>query len=140
MMRIRKAQMAALAERSFLDESVQHFRLMYEEFVDELSDAELRARIQHGFARARAWGLTWEYSLTLFVAHMITINPRFDDQPAIRRVLQDTSLPANERMDAMFDRVTDEDWDEAARMVDPEAYWRAAVGTVAGEDEEREHG
>jgi hypothetical protein len=55
---------------------------------------------------------------------MFEVAPTFDEQPAIARVLEDESLPPDRRMEALWDRTTDEDWEEAeARAPFAEDFW-----------------
>jgi len=92
--------------------------------VHAISDEELLRRVSLGIARAESHGLTWDASITAFVAMMFEVAPTFDEQPAIARVLKDESLPADQRIDALWERTTDEDWDEAeARAPFAEAFW-----------------
>lgn len=126
MLLVTREQRQKAGEPAFVQRVVDHFRRCHEEAVLELSDQVLRERVVHGLAKGRSYGLTWEYSLTVFVAHMLRINPEFDKHPAIQRELTDPARGApDERIDKLVAYVSDEAWDEASRRVDPEVYWRS---------------
>ncbi|AKT43484.1 hypothetical protein [Chondromyces crocatus] len=123
---VTREQRQKTGDPAFVDRVVTHFRRYHTEAVAILSDDLLRRRVAHGIERGRAYGLTWEYSLTVFVAHMMRIHPEFDRYPAIQRELfnPDHGEP-DERIDALTYAVSEKAWDEAASQSDPEAYWIA---------------
>jgi hypothetical protein len=121
---MKREQRQKLGDPPFVDRTMEYFKRHYLEHVYTLEDDELRRRVRHGIDKARGYGLTWESSLTIFVAHMLTINPKFDEQRAIHEVLVDPAIPGDERMEALLGLVEDEDWDEAEKQCDPEEYWR----------------
>ncbi|WP_437518059.1 hypothetical protein [Sorangium sp. So ce1099] len=123
---MKRRQMSEAGDPAFVDRTVGHFRRFHGEATASLSDDELRFRIRHGLERGRAHGLTWESSLTVFVAHMIELCPAFDEHPAAARVLADASLPPDERVEALLAHLSDDEWEEAARVCDPVAYWARA--------------
>lgn len=133
MLTIGKQQLTALkksVEGAYARDLTRYIRAEHPEAVEAISDEELVRRVGLGIARAEAHGLTWDSSITAFVAMMFEVAPTFDEQPAIARVLKDESIPANRRIDALWDRTTDEDWDEAeARAGSAEAFW---IGASAG--------
>ena len=134
MFAIKREQREALAEPAFVERTVNYLRDTFLLHVHMLDDAELRTRVKHGIERARSYGLTWESSITIFVTHMLTINPEFDKQKTIKRVLLDADISVNSRMSAMLGLVDDEDWEEATTQCDPEAYWARVRGLSAKED------
>lgn len=113
-----------MAASAFVDRTVAHVRRFYPQRVASLSELVLRARVSHCLARGRAHGLTWEYSLTVFVAHMLTLCPTFDEHPEIQRVLRDSPLPPDERMDELLREVPEQAWQQLAERCDAAAYWR----------------
>jgi hypothetical protein len=127
MLTIGKQQLDALKEsidRVYARDVAQYIRAEHPEAVEALSDEELLRRVSLGIDRAGSHGLTWDASITAFVAIMFEVAPTFDEQPAIARVLKDESIPADHRIDALWERTTDEDWDEAeARAPLAEAFW-----------------
>ena len=135
MLRISREQRETAGEPAFVERLMAHLLRYYLESMDDLPDEVLRGRVRHGLARGRAYGLTWEYSLTVFVAHMLRINPEFDRQPAIQRELSDPYCAPDLRIDRLAARVTAAEWEEAARRGDPGAYWRR-VDAAAERSEE----
>lgn len=134
-LQLTRAQRQAIGDPAFVQRVFAHFHRFHPEDVDELRDRVLRRRIRHGIAKGRSYGLTWEYSLTVFVAHMIRLNPEFDQHPAVQRALQDPALPPDQRIDALYTAVTAEQWEEAARRGDPAAYWRPIDAPAEGEED-----
>jgi hypothetical protein len=142
MFTVKREQRQKMGEPAFVDRTVAFFRHNYLEHVYMLDDEELYRRVVHGIAKARSYRLTWESSITTFVAHMLTINPEFDKQRVIHRVLMGQtaeSIPYNVRLSAMLGLVSDDDWEEAAALGDPDEYWarvrlRTESGGEAGED------
>jgi hypothetical protein len=114
-------------EAAFVREIARHLRAEHPARCEGLGDEELARRAEIGIARARAHGLTWDASITAFVAIMFEVAPTFDEQPAIRRVLSDRRVSANRRIDALWDRTSEEDWDEAeAHAGRAESFWSSA--------------
>lgn len=130
MLKISREQIADL-EREVMVEEIRdiarYLRVEHTEAVAAVADEELLRRVAKGVARAQAYGMEWDSTITAFVAIMFEVAPTFDEQPAIRDVLRDRRIPADTRIDALWDRTTDEDWDEAERMADQaEAFWNEA--------------
>lgn len=125
MFAIKREQRQKMGEPAFVDRTMEWLRVNHLPFVHDLDDDELRLRVRHGVAKARGYGLTWESSLTIFVSHMLTINPEFDKQPAVQAVLVDPTIPGDEKMQALLGLVDDDEWEEAAKQVDPAVYWDA---------------
>ncbi len=125
MLLVTRQQREEIGEPAFVQRVLTHFQRYHMEAVYEWPEELLRKRIEHCITRGRTWGLTWEYSLTVFAAHMIRIHPQFDQQPDIRRELGNAAhgVP-DERIDALPGHVPNRAWDEAQERSDPEAYWR----------------
>jgi hypothetical protein len=133
MLKLTVPQINALATHAgaaHVRDVARHLRAEHAEVVRALSDAELLRRVGIAVARARAYGMTWDSTITGFVAIMFVIAPTFDEQRGIRRVLHDPRIPPDTRVDALWTRTTAEDWTEAERRaVDAEDFWnRAAPG------------
>lgn len=125
MLLVTRQQRQDIGEPAFVQRVVTHFQRYHMEAVYEWPEDLLRKRIEHCIARGRTWGLSWEYSLTVFAAHMIRIHPEFDQQPDIRRELGNAAHGApDERIDALPGHVPNRAWDEAQKRSDPEAYWQ----------------
>jgi len=127
MLTIRKDQREKLGDPEFVERVVRHFRRYHLGAVYHLSDDVLRKRVAHCIEKGRRYGLTWEYSLTVFAAHMIRINPEFDEEPSIQRELLSNAHAERDKLEALVANVPESDWDAAQRRCDPEAYW-AKIG------------
>lgn len=133
MLTIRKEQREKLGDPEFIERVVTHFKRYHLEAVYDLPDDVLRKRIAHGIEKGRRYGLTWEYSLTVFVAHMIRIHPDFDEQPAIHRELCSPDHAEKDKMEALVMNVPESAWDEAEQRGDPKAYWARIGASAPGE-------
>jgi hypothetical protein len=126
MLLVTRQQRQEIGEPAFVTRVVTHFHRYHIEAICEWPEELLRKRIEHCIARGRKRGLTWEYSLTVFAAHMIRIHPEFDEQFDIRQELENpVHGTPDERIDALPAYVPDRAWDDAEKRGDPEAYWRA---------------
>jgi hypothetical protein len=126
MLLVTRQQRQVVGESAFVDRVVEHFQRYHMDAIYLWSEELLRKRIEHCLVRGRKWGLTWEYSLTVFTAHMIRIHPEFDEQLDIHRELGNSDHGApDERIDALPGHVPDDAWEEAQAKSDPEEYWRS---------------
>lgn len=132
MLKIGKQQMDTIdreVDRVFARDVARHMRAEHAELVGGLPDAELLRRVEIGIGRAQAYGMTWDETITAFVVIMFEIAPTFDEQPGIRRVLVDDKVAPDARIDALWDRTTEEDWEEAEQLAArAEAFWAEAGG------------
>ena len=83
------------------------------EAVAELSDDAIRRLIKEGVGRAEQLGLDTEGSVTAYVSLLFVVGSRFDEQPAIRRILTDRSIPADDRIRKMMVDTSESDWEQA---------------------------
>jgi hypothetical protein len=86
------------------------------EVVAELDDSEIRRRSRAGVERAVAWGLTKDGTIAAYVALLFVVGPAFDEQPGIRRALEDKALPPDERVETLFAHTSEQDWEQASAM------------------------
>ncbi|MBA3805012.1 MAG: hypothetical protein H0X14_04790 [Acidobacteria bacterium] len=124
MLKIRKEQVEAFLPKT--DEEIVEFivKHLHEEspnLIERLPPESLREMVGNGVARARGHGLRRLEDLTAFVSIMFEIAPDFDEHEELRRVLRDDGVPADERMDRLFDSELDDAWEEVVRYRDPEA-------------------
>jgi hypothetical protein len=122
----------AVAEAAFIRRVAGHIRAKHSDVIVELPDATLPVKqitdellleiVRRGIERARSYGMRWESSLTAFVVLMFVTAPNFDDHPLLQRVLKDESLAADSRIDQLWERTTDQNWEAVERSYDPEAW------------------
>lgn len=135
MLRIRSAQLEAFAptaEAAFERDVLAHLRAEHADAevrlpsgavaLSEIPDEQLLALVRGLTARARAYGMTWASSITSFVVLGFVVAPNFDDHPLIRRALADPEVAPNERLEAIWEQTTEENWQAAADAYDP-ARW-----------------
>ena len=123
---IRDAQLNALAEaaeRVFLEEVVAYVLRVAPHAAHGLTDEEMRRRARAGLRRASRHGFSQRGPLKVFICLMFEVAPNFDEHPVIRAHLAAEPLDEGRRIRRLIVRVTDEQWAEAARQRDEEA-WR----------------
>ena len=123
-----------VAEAAFVRRVVEHLRETHSTVVVQLpnevvpikhiSGEKLFRVVRSGIARARAYGIDWESSVTAFVVLMFIAAPNFDEHPLIQRILKDDRVPANSRIDQLWERTSDENW-EVIRKNYKAAAWFA---------------
>ena len=95
--------------------------------VKGYSDETLQKMVRVAINRARNRGIAKAEYIAAFAALMFEISPRFDEQPTISAVLDDTNFSPEERLFQLFDRVPEEAWSEAERTYD-ESVWLENAG------------
>src|SRR5690349_11966412 len=124
MFKLRQAHFDAfqpITDKLLVERIVQHLHENHVEAIGRLPDDILREMVGNGVTRARSHVLTWESSLTHFVALMFEIAPHLDQHPAIRRVLREASVPPDERMDLLDKGISEEEWEEAQEIYNRDA-------------------
>lgn len=135
MLIIRQEQIEAfqpVAEAAFVRRVVEHLRADHADavvqlpneviLVKQISDERLYGIVKHAITRARDYGITWESSLTAFVVLMFVAAPNFDKHPLIERVLRDERVEANSRVDQLWERTSEENWEAVRKNYDPAAW------------------
>jgi hypothetical protein len=93
---------AACYRRTFVDHMVQHLKYKFPTQCEELGDQRIRARIADGVERAKRYEINAQPDVARFIRFMFTIGPEFDlspTEPWIRPILEETEVPASERLD-----------------------------------------
>lgn len=135
MLTIRPEQMTAfqtVAEASFVERIADYIAENFgDRFVilptgmktiNELPPETLQRMIENGLKRARNYGMTWESSLTSFVVMMFLVAPNFDDHPLLKRPLLDAEIEPDKRIEQLWERTTDANWDAAKQDYDAQAW------------------
>lgn len=139
MLKIRPEQMQAFqpsAEASFERRVVEYIKTHQAEVVvqlttgtftvSQIADATLTEMVRRGIKRARAYGMTWQSTITSFVVLMFVMAPNFDAHPLIKRVLSDESIKPDLRIEQLWERTKDPNWRAAEQMYNPNT-WLAPV-------------
>ena len=90
--------------------------------VMHIRDDVLHLMIRNGIARARTYGLTFESALSAFVVLMFVAAPNFDIHPSIRQMLVDEKVSANERLQLLWQKTSEQDWEIVRQNYDPAAW------------------
>lgn len=90
--------------------------------IKELPPTTLRQMIETGLKRARGYSLSWESSLTGFVVIMFLVAPNFDDHPLLKRPLLDAEIEPDKRIEKLWERTTDANWEAAKQNYDAQAW------------------
>ncbi len=125
MLIIRKQQIQefiARDETELTDVVRQAIRAANGDRVKDHNDVELNSMLKIGIDRARSRGLTFAEDIASFVAIMFEVAPRFDEQPDIRKVLEDPKFSPDIRMEQLFTCVDDAAWVEAGGLYQ-DSFW-----------------
>ena len=115
-------QFEAAVDEAFAKRVASHLREKHADSVDKLDAPTLLDLVTNGIQRGRGHGLRGESSLTKFVALMFVIGPDFDHHLKAASVLADTEIAPDDRVDALVEALTDEDWREARANSRPSAW------------------
>ena len=135
MLKIRREQFEVfqpVAEAAFVRRVAEHLRASHADavvqlpneviLVKQIADERLRRLAKDAIARARGYGMDWESTVTAFVVLMFVAAPNFDKHPLIQRILKDERVPANSRIDQLWERTTEENWEAVRKNYDPAAW------------------
>ena len=123
-MRLTDSMLAALEPRGQdLEEAVIDFVRAelpdhYRDVTPEGGDAMVRV----GVRRARRWGFERTGDVMRFVAMMVEVSPSFDQEPALRRVLEGYAPRDGALLDALLEDRHAAAWERAALTADPDAW------------------
>lgn len=119
MLSIRQTQLSALqseADRRFELRVVVHLQEFHAREVAGLGSEQIKRRVREAAARARAYGMTWQSTITAFVAYTFVLAERFDDNPSIQKILADDGTEPNARIDRLLREMRHSHWvDEKIR-------------------------
>lgn len=110
-----------MARVDFLDRIEALIRVNIPESAARAFDVRRMAR--HCVETAESKDLITERAIAAFVLHMVRINPEFHRQPTMASLLMDTSVDESTRMEQLLTDPSEEAWEEAAVMCDPDLYW-----------------
>lgn len=111
---IRASQMdslRAVADDGFVRRVAAHLLTAHADVAASFSEHELLNRIRQGIARARAYGMAHEATLTVFVVTMLRSTPRFDQHPLVKRYLDDQEIGIESRLSVMLASLDDLAWE-----------------------------
>jgi hypothetical protein len=127
MLVIRQEQIDTLikgTDEEFVEFLVGHVKEEFPEKAAERDDETLREMVKGGIRRAESHGLTSAEDTTSFISIMFEVAPNFDEQPAIKAVLDDEKFPPEARIERLWSPlVTDENWEEAEKNYNEKAWF-----------------
>jgi hypothetical protein len=135
MLKIRPEQFAVfqpIAERAFVRRVVEHLRENHPDvvvqfpnqvmLVKQISDEQFYTLVRRGIARARTLDMDWESAITAFIVLLFVAAPNFDQHPLIQRVLKDERVSANLRIEQLWERTSEENWEAVRKNYDVKAW------------------
>jgi hypothetical protein len=135
MLKIRPEQFAVfqpVTESAFVRRVVEHLRENHADVVvqfpnevmliKQIADEQFYTLVRCGIARARTLGMDWESGITAFVVLMFVAAPNFDQHPLIQRVLKDERVTANSRVEHLWERTSEENWEAVRKNYDAQAW------------------
>jgi hypothetical protein len=126
MLVIRQEQIDVLikgTDEEFVEFLVDHVKKEDPELNSEYDDEKLREMVRGGIKRAESHGFTTAEDITAFISIMFEIAPNFDEQPDIKKVLDDENFSPKDRLERLWSPlVTEQNWEEASDIYD-EAAW-----------------
>lgn len=127
MLVIRQEQIDALikgSDEEYVEFLVGHVKEEFPEKTAERDDETLREMVKGGIRRAESHGFTTAEDQTAFISIMFEIAPNFDEQPAIKAVLDDQNFAPSDRFERLWSPlVTDENWEEAEKNYNEDAWF-----------------
>jgi hypothetical protein len=94
--------------------------------IEELPDETLLTMVRQTASRARQFGMKLESSLMAFIVLAVVSAPNFDEHPLIRRILNDNSTQPDERIERLWDKTTEENWEAVEKNYDVDAWGLSA--------------
>jgi hypothetical protein len=112
------------SEEDFVNYLFGYVRGNHAATVEKHDDATLRKMIRGGIKRAESHRIELVEDTQNFIAKMFEVAPNFDEQPAIKAVLDEKDLTPEKRLEKLQSPViSDEIWEEARRNYDEDAWF-----------------
>ncbi|MEK9149334.1 MAG: hypothetical protein AAB267_04735 [Candidatus Desantisbacteria bacterium] len=138
MLEIRKEQEDAFLlhdEEAFIDFIIEHLRNEHYDYVSDMPTSTLHEMVCNGLVRARSHGLISAENLSAFVALMFVMAPNFDEHPVLQKILDDETIPVDQRLDRLLVDELNSCWEEVEENYDGDAWFPELKDM---EDEENE--
>lgn len=126
MLTIRKEQMDAFLpqdDESIIDFIIEHLNDEYYDYVSDIPSDTLREMVGNGITRARIYNFSELEDVIVFMTWMFVMAPNFDEQPKLREILRDVTIPAEERIDKMLVDELNSSWEEVQQNYDGDAWF-----------------
>lgn len=103
----------AQVEAAFIGELREALAAKYRQMLPSFPPVIQDQIVRNMVGRAARWGIEWQSSTLLFCEWMLSIAANFDDQPEIRRVLEEAGPGVDSIAKSLPDHVPDEVWQAA---------------------------
>jgi hypothetical protein len=130
---VRQAHLDAFSEetkRMLSYQIVSHLQEHHPDSVEGVPENVLIKMIGNGIVRGQQYGLFSEADLTAFVATMFEFAPNFDQHTYIHRILTDSRLAPENKMDIVLTRTHELTWKEVRQRYDGNAWIPAMAEEV----------
>lgn len=110
-------------ERDLVRVIYWHLRNHHAKVVQHLNRQELEGRVEISVERGRRYGFQTISDLAGYSALMFELAPNFDEHPAFKRILRDSSLLPELKLRRLSQQISEQDWREALSLYD-RFFWR----------------
>ena len=93
-------------QSSFLERLTQELRITSGESIADLDEAGLRSAVATAVDKAAAYGIVGGHGIRQFVNLAVLIDPRFDEQPDVRKFMGLADLEPNTKIGMLCELVT----------------------------------
>jgi hypothetical protein len=109
---------SAAARRHLCDRLCELLMQVLPDHTANFEPADLVAFVETGMSRAMAWGFTWDSTIGDYVALCLQIGADFDREPAVQQVFKDNTIPVEQRVAVLFQRLTPAEWQAVAKRAE----------------------
>ncbi|MEW6127923.1 MAG: hypothetical protein AB1757_12865 [Acidobacteriota bacterium] len=135
MLTIRDEQMDAFqetAEAAFAKKIIEYLKENHGDEIVQIPDG--KCKIAHlpetiffdmvfkSLQRAKRFGFSYRSTLKTYVVLRFVVAPNFDEHPIIKRILTDENIPADDRIDQLWERTSEQNWEAAEQNYDTDAW------------------
>ncbi len=110
-------------ERDLVKVIYWHLRNHHAKVIQHLTREELEARVEVTVARGRRYGFQTISDLAGYSALMFELAPNFDEHPAFKKILNDSSILPELKLRRLSQQISEKDWREALSLYD-RLFWR----------------
>lgn len=110
-------------ERDLVKVIYWHLRNHHAKVVQHLTREELETRVDVTVARGRRYGFQTISDLAGYSALMFELAPNFDEHPAFKKILNDSSILPELKLRRLSQQISEKDWREALSLYD-RLFWR----------------
>lgn len=135
MLTIRDDQMEAFqetAEAAFAKSIVEYIKENHGEEIVQIPAGKCKVThlpedifyqmVRKSLQRAKRYEFSLRPTLKAYVVLRFVVAPNFDDHPIIKRVLTDENVPADERIDQLWDKTSEQNWEAAEQNYDANSW------------------